>query len=113
MQLTLEFPDDIAVKLTQLDNPVAFISQLINAALRTEKAPLIDEGGILVADVQPLADLTNIVSQMREERIMTDMTIDHSPWPSAIRDLAGAWADLPTAEEIRKSLGEDLPREPF
>jgi hypothetical protein len=114
MQLTLEFPDDIAVKLTQLDNPVAFISQLINAALgTTEKAPLIDEGGILVVDVQPLADLTNIVSQLREERILTNIAIENSPWPSAIRDLAGAWTDLPTAEEIRKSLGEDLPREPF
>jgi len=42
-----------------------------------------------------------------------DTQVDHSVWPSAIRNLAGAWTDFPTAEEIRKSLGEDLSRKPF
>jgi hypothetical protein len=32
-------------------------------------------------------------------------------WPESIVRLAGAWADFPTAEEIRVGLGEDVPRE--
>lgn len=34
-------------------------------------------------------------------------------WPESVVRLAGAWADFPTAEEIRAGLGEDLPREPL
>jgi hypothetical protein len=36
-----------------------------------------------------------------------------SQWPESIARLAGAWADFPTAEEIRAGLGEDAPRESF
>lgn len=36
-----------------------------------------------------------------------------SQWPESIARLGGAWADFPTAEEIRTGLGEDAPREPF
>jgi hypothetical protein len=34
-----------------------------------------------------------------------------STWPDRIGDLAGAWADLPTASEIRKTMGQDVTRE--
>ncbi len=34
-----------------------------------------------------------------------------STWPESISELAGAWADLPTAEEIRKKVGRDESRE--
>ena len=34
-----------------------------------------------------------------------------SSWPENIVKLAGAWADMPTAEEIRKDMGQDVPRE--
>jgi hypothetical protein len=34
-------------------------------------------------------------------------------WPASIARLAGAWADLPTAEELRAGVPEDVPREPF
>jgi hypothetical protein len=34
-----------------------------------------------------------------------------SRWPASVARLAGAWADFPTAEEIRAGLGEDVPRE--
>ena len=34
-------------------------------------------------------------------------------WPASIARLAGAWADLPTAEELRSGEPEDVPREPF
>jgi hypothetical protein len=34
-------------------------------------------------------------------------------WPPSVAALAGAWADMPTVEELRQSPGEDVPREPF
>ena len=35
----------------------------------------------------------------------------HAQWPESVRKLAGAWSDLPTAEEIRHSKAKDLRRE--
>jgi hypothetical protein len=32
-------------------------------------------------------------------------------WPENVVKLAGAWKDLPTAEEIRKEMGKDARRE--
>ena len=32
-------------------------------------------------------------------------------WPESVKNLAGAWADFPSAEEIREGLGEDIKRE--
>jgi hypothetical protein len=32
-------------------------------------------------------------------------------WPEEVAKLAGAWQDLPTAEQIRKGMGKDAPRE--
>jgi hypothetical protein len=32
-------------------------------------------------------------------------------WPENIINLAGAWSDLPSAEEIRKNMGSDVKRE--
>jgi hypothetical protein len=34
-----------------------------------------------------------------------------STWPENIAKLAGAWTDLPTAEDIRKNMAEDADRE--
>jgi hypothetical protein len=34
-------------------------------------------------------------------------------WPVAVRALAGAWPDFPTAEEIRDRQGADAYREPL
>jgi hypothetical protein len=34
-------------------------------------------------------------------------------WPENVVKLAGAWSDLPTAEEIRKEMGKDADREPL
>ena len=44
------------------------------------------------------------ISQLIREKIATT-------WPENVVRLAGAWQDLPTAEEIRASMGEDSPRE--
>ena len=32
-------------------------------------------------------------------------------WPEKVAELAGSWSDLPTADELRKDLGEDAERE--
>ena len=32
-------------------------------------------------------------------------------WPENIINLAGAWSDLPTAEDIRKKMGRDVKRD--
>jgi hypothetical protein len=34
-----------------------------------------------------------------------------SSWPENVVKLAGAWSDIPTAEEIRKNMGRDSDRE--
>ncbi len=34
-------------------------------------------------------------------------------WPASVARLAGAWSDMPEAEELRSGLTEDVPREPF
>lgn len=34
-------------------------------------------------------------------------------WPQSVLDLAGAWPDFPTAEELRQSQPTDSPREDF
>ncbi len=34
-----------------------------------------------------------------------------STWPETVSALVGAWADMPTAEEIRKKMGRDVSRE--
>jgi hypothetical protein len=34
-------------------------------------------------------------------------------WPEKVIHLAGAWSDLPSAEEIRNSMGTDAEREPM
>jgi len=33
-----------------------------------------------------------------------------SEWPDSVRRLAGSWRNFPEVEEIRKGLGEDVPR---
>jgi hypothetical protein len=44
-------------------------------------------------------------------RLIKEKTADQ--WPESVAGLAGAWPDLPTAEEIRTSLGADAAREEF
>lgn len=34
-------------------------------------------------------------------------------WPESVVELAGAWPDMPSLEEIRAEQGEDVPRRPL
>jgi hypothetical protein len=47
------------------------------------------------------------LSRWVAERIQRRARAD---WPAAIRALAGAWADLPSAERIRRTQPRDVPR---
>lgn len=32
-------------------------------------------------------------------------------WPASVRELAGAWRDFPSAQQIRQGQAKDIPRE--
>jgi hypothetical protein len=34
----------------------------------------------------------------------------HAEWPAAVKALAGAWRDLPTAERLRRGAAKDVAR---
>ena len=36
-----------------------------------------------------------------------------SEWPASVVNLAGAWEDFPSIEEIRAGIGKDIEREEF
>jgi len=36
-----------------------------------------------------------------------------SEWPASVVNLAGAWEDFPSIEEIRSGIGKDIEREEF
>lgn len=44
------------------------------------------------------------IAQLIQEKTATT-------WPAGVIEMAGAWKDLPTAEEIRKGMGKDAARE--
>ena len=46
------------------------------------------------------------ISNLIKEKIRDD-------WPKSVIELAGAWKDLPTIEEIRETEGTDVRREEF
>ena len=46
------------------------------------------------------------IAHLIEEKIKND-------WPESVIELAGAWKDMPTAEEIRRTEGTDIRREEF
>ena len=46
------------------------------------------------------------ISERIKEKIETT-------WPETVKEIAGIWGDLPTAEKIRAGMGEDSEREPI
>lgn len=51
------------------------------------------------------------LSQSRWLALLIAEKLRHE-WPPSVVALAGAWADFPEAEEIRRDLGTDTGREP-
>jgi hypothetical protein len=65
----------------------------------------------LVGKMRTQAHLASVsqskwISHLIEEKI-------GDQWPLAVREAAGRWGHFPKAEEIRRSLGKDVPREPL
>ncbi len=50
--------------------------------------------------------LSRWVIELLEQRV-------RQQWPPSVASLAGAWKDLPEAEELRAGEGMDTPREPL
>ena len=52
-------------------------------------------------------------SGMSLSRWVAELVMQRSSqcWPEEVKKLAGAWSDFPEPEELRKGLGEDIPRE--
>ena len=46
------------------------------------------------------------IAELIREKVATS-------WPENVVALAGAWSDMPTAEEIREGAGTDVEREPL
>jgi len=46
------------------------------------------------------------ITQVIKEKITSE-------WPASVVDLAGAWEDFPSIEEIRSGIGKDIERETF
>lgn len=79
------------------------------------------EGGVLMAQVTIYLDsetekkMLSIVkkSGISKSRWIADLIKDKAAetWPEHIAELAGAWKDLPTAEELRMPIGRDVKRE--
>lgn len=46
------------------------------------------------------------ISDVIREKVATE-------WPTSVQELAGAWEDFPSVEEIRSGIGTDTKREQF
>ncbi len=47
------------------------------------------------------------LSKWVAERIQQGARAD---WPASVQELAGAWSDLPSAEQLRRAAGKDVRR---
>ena len=59
--------------------------------------------------VQQITKSLHISKSRWEANLIKEKIADE--WPESVKNLAGAWTDLPSAEEIREGLGEDIKRE--
>lgn len=63
------------------------------------------------AEIRAAAEAAGMSKSKWIARLIREKAGDE--WPEAVSRLAGAWPDLPTAEEIRHSVGDDGKREPL
>lgn len=55
--------------------------------------------------------LTFIEFLQFKAHLPTPVTSSQDHWQQLVQELAGAWPDMPTAEELRKGWSDNLPRE--
>ena len=63
------------------------------------------------AAVRRAADEAGVSLSRWVANLLRDQT--RQTWPESVRQLAGAWADASTAEELRVPSASDVPREPM
>ncbi len=63
----------------------------------------------LLARTRAAAEAAGLSVSAWMARLVRDRT--RSEWPDDVAALAGAWRDLPTAEELRATQAQDAPRE--
>ena len=68
-------------------------------------------------DAETEKQLNNVIKNggISKSRWIADVIKEKvaTSWPENIIALAGAWSDIPTAEEIRQGFGKDVEREPL
>ncbi len=64
---------------------------------------------LLLARTRAAADAAGLSVSAWLARLVRERT--RTEWPDDVAALAGAWRDLPTAEELRAAQAEDTPRE--
>ena len=66
-------------------------------------------------DEQTEKKMNNMVSKsgMSKSKWIAELIREKtaSTWPESVSELAGAWKDLPEADEIRQAMGQDIDRE--
>lgn len=63
----------------------------------------------LILRTRAAADAAGLSVSAWLARLVRDRT--RTQWPDDVAALAGAWRDLPTAEELRATQAQDTPRE--
>lgn len=63
------------------------------------------------AKINTAAKTAGLTAQQWLKRIIDEKTV--TAWPDSIKALAGAWQDVPFAEELRMDEGQDVLRENF
>ena len=63
------------------------------------------------AKINAAARTAGLSSQQWLQQIIDEKTV--TTWPNSIQALAGTWQDVPFAEELRATEGEDIVREDF
>jgi hypothetical protein len=69
-----------------------------------------EEQAQLVLKIAQLVHRRGHQSKMYSEEQSSE---DIQSWHTLVQELSGAWADFPSAEELRNNLGQDLVRESF
>lgn len=61
--------------------------------------------------INTAAKTAGLSSQQWLKQIIDEQTI--TSWPDSVKALAGAWQDMPFAEDLRTGEGQDVLREKF
>jgi len=73
------------------------------------KQLLLEIDDITEAKINAAAKTAGLSTQQWLQQIIAEKTV--TTWPNSIKALAGAWQDMPFAEELRAAEGQDIARQ--